>query len=111
MRVSGTPMFIIIGVVVVLASIIGGYLMEKGNLLVLLQPAELVVIGGAALGTILIANPLPTVIRLGKGALGTLKGSHYTKAFYLEQLKMLHEVFTYARKQGMQKLEADIEDP
>jgi len=104
-------MFVIIGIVVVFASIIGGYLMEKGNLLVLLQPAELVIIGGAALGTVLIANPLPIVIRLGKGLLGALKASRYTKVFYLEQLKMLNEVFTYARKHGMQKLEGDIEEP
>lgn len=104
-------MFAIIGIVVVFASIIGGYLMEKGNLLVLLQPAELVIIGGAAVGTVLIGNPLSTVIRLLKGLAGVLKGSRYTKAFYLEQLKMLNEVFTYARKHGMQKLEADIEEP
>jgi chemotaxis protein MotA len=104
-------MFVIVGIIVVLASIVGGFLMEKGNLLVLLQPAELVIIGGAALGTVLIANPLPTVIRLIKGALGVLSGSKYTKNFYLEQLRMLHEVFSYARKQGMQKLEADIEEP
>lgn len=104
-------MFAIIGIVVVFASIIGGYLMEKGNLMVLVQPAELVIIGGAALGTVLIANPLQTVIRLFQGLLGVLKGSRCTKAFYLEQLKMLYEVFTYARKHGMQKLEGDIEDP
>ncbi len=52
-------MFSIIGMVVVIGAIIGGYLMEKGNLKVLVQPAELVIIGGAALGTLLIANPLP----------------------------------------------------
>jgi len=104
-------MFAIIGILVVLGAIIGGYLMEKGNLLVLLQPAELVIIGGAAIGTLLIANPLTTVIRLLKGMIGILKGSRYTKAFYLDQLKMLNEVFTYARKHGMQKLEGDIEDP
>ena len=104
-------MFVIVGIVVVLASIVGGYVMEKGNVLVLLQPAELIIIGGAALGTVFVANPLPTVIRLGKGAIGVLKGSRYTRSFYLEQLRMLHEVFSYARKQGMQKLEADIEEP
>ena len=50
-------MFAIIGIVVVFGAIVAGYLMEKGNLLVLLQPAELIIIGGAALGTLLIANP------------------------------------------------------
>jgi chemotaxis protein MotA len=51
-------MFAIIGIVIVFGSVIGGYLMEHGNLRVLLQPAELVVIGGASIGTVLIANPL-----------------------------------------------------
>ncbi len=51
-------MFVIIGIVVVIAAIVGGYLMEHGNLRGLLQPAELLIIGGAGLGTVLIANPL-----------------------------------------------------
>lgn len=59
-------MFAIIGIVVVIGAIVGGYLMEHGNLLVLMQPAELVIIGGAALGTVLIANPLATVIKMAK---------------------------------------------
>jgi len=104
-------MFAIIGVLVVVGAIIGGYLMEHGNLMVLLQPAELLIIGGAAAGTILIANPLPRVIRIAKGAMGVLKTSPYTKPFYLEYLKMMYELFQYARKHGAVKLENDIEDP
>jgi chemotaxis protein MotA len=104
-------MWIIIGLVVVFGSIIGGFLMEKGHLIVLVQPAELVIIGGAALGTIFIANPLPTIIRMFKGILGALGGSRYTKKFYLETLQMLGEIFQMARKQGMAKLEGEIEEP
>jgi chemotaxis protein MotA len=51
------------------------------------------------------------VIGVVKGMIGTLKGSPYSKAFYLEQLKMLNDVFTYARKNGLVKLEADVEEP
>jgi chemotaxis protein MotA len=51
-------MFPVIGIAVVLGCIAGGYLMEKGNLLVLMQPSELLIIGGAAIGTVLIGNPL-----------------------------------------------------
>ena len=51
-------MFAILGILVVFGAVLGGYLMEKGNLLVLVQPAELLIIGGAALGTLLIANPM-----------------------------------------------------
>ena len=60
-------MFAIIGIVVVFGAIIGGYLMEHGKLMVLVQPAELVIIFGAAVGTVLIGNPLPVVIKLLKG--------------------------------------------
>jgi chemotaxis protein MotA len=104
-------MFAIIGILVVIGAVVGGYLMEHGKLLVLMQPAELVIIGGAAAGTLLIANPLSTVIAIMKGILGVLKGSPHTKATYLETLKMLNELFMQARKQGMVKLEEDVEDP
>ena len=104
-------MFCIIGIVVVFGSIVAGYLMEHGNLTVLIQPAELVIIFGAAVGTVLIANPLAVVIRMAKGIGGAFGGSRFTKAFYLENLKMLNEVFSYARKSGMAKLESDVEDP
>jgi len=104
-------MFAIIGIVIVFGAIIGGYLMEHGKLLVLLQPAELVIIFGAAVGTVLIGNPLPVVIKMVKGIATVLAPGKFTKAFYLENLKMLNEVFNYARKSGMAKLEGDVEDP
>jgi chemotaxis protein MotA len=104
-------MFAIIGIVVVIGAVIGGYLMEHGQLAVLMQPAEVVIIVGAAIGTLLIANPLATVIGIVKGMLGVLKGSPYSKKFYLDALKMLNEIFGYARKNGMNRLEADVDDP
>ncbi len=104
-------MFAIIGIVVVIGAIIGGYLMEHGVLAVLVQPAELVIIGGAALGTLFIANPMPTIVKLFTGLLGVMKGSRHNKALYLETLKMLNALFLSARKNGATKLEADIEDP
>ena len=104
-------MLVIIGIVVVLGSIVGGYMMEHGNLMVLLQPAELVIIGGAALGTLFAGNPLPTIIRMFKGILRSLAGSAYSKKFYLETLTMLGDIFQAARKQGLVKLESDVEEP
>jgi chemotaxis protein MotA len=104
-------MFVIIGALVVLGSVIGGYLLSHGKMLILFQPFELLIILGAAIGTLLIANPLSVVIGVVKGMIGTLKGSPYSKAFYLEQLKMLNDVFFYARKNGLVKLEADVEEP
>ena len=104
-------MFAIIGILVVFGAIIGGYMMEHGNLMVLMQPAEFLIIGGAALGTILVANPLPIMIAMLKGLLGILKPSRFTRTFYLEQLKMLNAIFVFARKNGMARLEADVDDP
>ncbi len=86
-------------------------MMEHGKLLVLFQPAELVIIFGAAVGTVVVANPLPTLIGIGKGLVGLLAGSPYTKAFYAENLKMMYELFNYVRKAGTAKLEEDVDNP
>ena len=104
-------MFVIIGALMVVGSVLGGYLLSHGKLPILFQPFELLIILGSAVGTLLIGNPLAVVIGIIKGALGTLKGSPYNKPFYTEQLKMLNDVFTYARKNGLVKLEADVEEP
>ena len=104
-------MFTIIGVLVVVAAVVGGYLMERGNLLVLLQPAELLIIGGAAAGTLLIANPLPVVIKVLKGIASPFRPSRFSKGSYLDMLKMLNELFGFARKNGVVALEAHIEEP
>jgi chemotaxis protein MotA len=102
-------MFVIIGIIAVIGAVIGGYLMEHGNLKVLMQPAELLIIGGAAIGTLLIANPLSVVIRIFKGVLATFSGSRYSANLYLETLQMLNEIFQFARKSGVAKLEEEIE--
>lgn len=104
-------MFALIGILVVIGAVVGGYLMEHGVLAVLFQPAELVIIGGAALGTLFIANPLPTIKKIFSGLVTVLKGSPYTRDTYLEALRMMNALFLSARKNGATKLEADIEDP
>jgi len=104
-------MFVIIGIVVVLGAVVGGYLMERGNLRVLLQPAELVIIGGAAIGTVLIANPLHILKKIAGGITGVFGGSKFGKEKYLETLKMMYELFTRARKEGLMALETDSDDP
>jgi chemotaxis protein MotA len=104
-------MFSIIGIVIVFGAIIGGFLMEKGNMAVLVQPAELVIIGGSAVGTIFVGNPLPLAIKVFTSSLGLLSGSKFTKEFYLESLKMLSDIFVFARKSGTAKLEEDVENP
>ena len=104
-------MFAIIGIVVVFGAVIGGVLLEHGKLMVLMQPNELIIIGGAAVGTVLVANPLPVIIKTVKSVIGVLGGNPYSKAYYLESLKMLNDIFQFARKSGMAKLEEDVENP
>lgn len=104
-------MFAIIGIVVVIVAIIGGYLMEHGNIRVLVQPAELLIIGGAAIGTVLIANPLHILKQIAGGLGVVFKGSAITKQRYLESLRLVYELLNKARRQGLMSLETDIEDP
>ena len=104
-------MFTIIGIVVVFGAVIAGYLMEHGNLKVLMQPAELIIIGGAAIGTVLIANPLHILKKMVGGLGGAFGGSKFTKARYLETMKMMYELFTRARREGMMALETDSDNP
>jgi chemotaxis protein MotA len=104
-------MFAIIGIVVVFGAIVAGYLMEKGSLLVLLQPAELIIIGGAALGTLLIANPLHIIKAIIGQLTGVLKPSPFGKKRYTETLKMMFEFLNKVRKEGLLSVEMDVEKP
>jgi chemotaxis protein MotA len=104
-------MFSIIGILVVFGAVVGGYLMEKGNLLVLLQPAELIIIGGAAAGTVLVANPPQILKKIGQGIGGVFAGSKFTHQRYLDSLKMLYDLFNRSRREGLTAIESDIEEP
>src|SRR5581483_5885112 len=101
----------IVGILAVIGAILGGYMIEHGNLRVLIQPAELIIIGGAAIGTLLIANPLPVIIKIFKSVLGVLSSAKYNKDRYLKTLKMLNDLFKKGRKGGISSLESDIEEP
>jgi chemotaxis protein MotA len=104
-------MFAIIGIVVVFGAIVAGYLMEKGNLMVLVQPAELIIIGGAALGTLFIANPMHIIKAMVGGLTSVLKPSPFNKARYLNTLKMMFEFLNKVRKEGLLSVENDVEKP
>jgi len=104
-------MFSIIGIVVVFGCIVAGYLMEHGNMKVLVQPAELIIIGGAALGTVLISNPLHTLKQMIGGLIGVFGSSKFGSQRYVDTLKMMYELLQKARKEGLVALETDIEEP
>jgi chemotaxis protein MotA len=104
-------MVILIGAAIVLGSVIAGYLMEHGNLSVLVQPAELVIIGGAAMGGLIIASPMKVIIRIFKSILVALAGKSYSKADYMDALLMLGEIFSKIRKEGLVSIETDVDNP
>jgi chemotaxis protein MotA len=104
-------MFAIIGILIVFGCVLGGFLMEHGNIRVLIQPAELLIIGGAASGTVLIANPLHILKQIAGGMGGVFSGSKFTKQRYLDSLKMVYDLLNKARREGLMALENEIETP
>jgi chemotaxis protein MotA len=104
-------MIAIIGFIVVTGAIAGGYLMEHGNLAVLFQPAEVVIIFGAAFGAFLVASPLKIVKSTLSGTIKVFTNKPYVKADYLEILMMLSEIFYKIRKQGLVSIEGDVDTP
>ena len=104
-------MFVIIGSVIVLGCVIGGYMAMGGKLGVLYQPFELVIIGGAAVGAFIIANTKPIMAGTGKAFGRLLKGPGHNRDGYLELLSLLYQVFKLARAKGNLALEKHIENP
>jgi len=104
-------MFAIIGIVIVFGAVVGGFLMEKGHLSVLVQPAELLIIGGASIGTLLIGNPLHILKGIVSSLKGVLTGSKLDKPRYLNLLKMMYVFLNKVRKEGLLSVENDVEKP
>ena len=104
-------MFVIIGIVVVMACMLGGFIMSGGDPNLLVQPSEFVVIIGCVIGAMLVGNSLPTFIRVIKGVIGTLKGPGVNKQGYIDLLKMLYEIFQFAKREGLIALEPHVENP
>lgn len=101
----------IVGFILVFGCIIGGFIAEGGVLGALMQPYELLIIGGAAAGAFVVANPFH-IIKQVMGKMNILvKGSKYKKQFYMDGLALIFELLNKARMQGLLSLEADIEDP
>jgi chemotaxis protein MotA len=101
----------VIGIVVVFVAVIGGFLMEKGHIAVLLQPAELLIIAGAATGTLLVANPTHILKGILSGLKGVLGGSKFTRQRYLDVLQMMYVLLNKVRKDGLLSIENDVEKP
>lgn len=104
-------MLVIIGYLIVIGSVFGGFAMAGGHLAALFQPLELLMIGGAAMGAFFVGNN-GKAIKATLAALPTvLKGSKYTKALYLELMSLMSEILTKVRKEGLMSIEGDIDSP
>jgi len=104
-------MMVIIGWVLALAGIFGGYAMAGGHLAALFQPLEVVMIGGGAIGAFIAANTMHGVKHTIGGLVSCFKGSRFTKGFYMELLALLFELLAKIRKEGLMSLESDVEEP
>lgn len=101
----------IVGYIVVISSVLGGYVLSHGHLATLWQPFELLIIGGSALGAFIVANPLHVVKDVGRNVLRSFGGHRYGKILYMDILTCLYELFNKARRNGLMSIEEDVEDP
>jgi chemotaxis protein MotA len=104
-------MIVIVGCIVVVAAVLGGFSMAGGHIGALIHPSELVTIGGAALGGLIVSAPKKVLIDLVKGVLGSVKGSPYKKSAYEDAFKCLYDLLRLARRDGMLALEPHISKP
>ncbi len=104
-------MLVIVGYVVVLGAVFGGFALAGGHLAALLQPLELLMIGGGAAGAFFVGNNGKSVKATLKALPSIFKGSNYTKALYMDLLALLYEILSKVRKEGLMSIEGDIETP
>lgn len=104
-------MLVIIGYVVVSLSVFGGFAMAGGHMAALLQPIELLMIGGAAIGAFFVGNTGKVIKATLKNLPKTLKGSKYNKGIYMELMALLYELLNKVRKEGLMSIEGDVEEP
>jgi chemotaxis protein MotA len=100
----------ILGIIIVFASVLGGYVLSHGKIAAIIQPFEVMIIGGAALGAFLQANPGHAFMHVLKKSL-RMFSSRFTHAYYLDVLKLLYEILNKSRREGMMAIEGDIEEP
>ena len=104
-------MFVMIGYVVVISTIFGGFALGGGHLAALFQPIELLMISGGAIGAFLVGNTSKAVKATIKALPSVFKGSMYSKALYMDLLALLYDILTKVRKEGLMSIEGDVENP
>jgi chemotaxis protein MotA len=104
-------MVVIIGCVIVIGAILGGFTMAGGHIMALVHPSEIVTIGGAALGAMIVMTPPKVLIDLVKGVLQAIKGTPYNRPTYVELFKTLYELFKMGRRDGLLAWDSHLSEP
>ena len=104
-------MLVIVGYIVVVFSIFGGFALAGGHLAALLQPVELLMIGGGAAGAFFVGNNSKAIKATLKALPTVFKGSKYTRALYMDIMALLYELLTKIRKEGLMSVESDVDSP
>jgi chemotaxis protein MotA len=104
-------MLVIVGFIVVVGAVLGGFTMAGGSIGALIHPSEIVTIGGAALGAAICMSSKKMLIDLMKGIIQAMKGSPFNKKTYEELFKLMYELFRTARRNGLLALEPHLSNP
>ena len=102
---------VIVGYVIVLGSVFGGFVLAGGHVAALFQPLELLMIGGAAAGAFVVGNDMKSIKATFKVLPTLFKGSKYNRALYIELLLLLYQLLNKARSDGLMAIEGDVENP
>jgi len=104
-------MLVIVGCIIVMACVLGGFTIAGGHVGALIHPSEILTIGGASLGAMIVMAPKKVLIGVFKGILQTLKGTPFKRTAFEELFKAMYELFRLARRDGMIALEPHLNDP
>ena len=104
-------MIVIVGCIVVIAAVLGGFGMAGGHVASLIHPSEIVTIGGASLGALIVMSPKKVLVDLMKGIMQTIKGSPFNKTMYGELFRLMYDLLRTARREGLLGLEVHVSHP
>ena len=104
-------MTVIVGYIVILAAVVGGFILAGGHVGSLIQPVELIMIGGAAVGAFVVGNTGKVIKSVMRALPTVFQGSKFNKALYLELLSLLYDILAKVRKEGLMSIESDVEAP
>jgi chemotaxis protein MotA len=104
-------MTVIVGYIVILAAVVGGFILAGGHVGSLIQPVELIMIGGAAVGAFVVGNTGKVIKSVLRALPTVFQGSKFSKALYLELLSLLYDILAKVRKEGLMSIESDVEAP